>query len=49
MFGLPLYLRNAATSTPIKLGSNGLAYEMRKKWLKENGGKRENREEKMED
>ena len=31
MFGLPLYLRNAAPSTAIKRGSNGTEYEMRKK------------------
>ena len=34
MFGLPLYLRNAAPSTPIKRGSNGQAYEMREKGKK---------------
>ena len=31
MFGLPLYLRNAAPLTPVKRGSNGPAYELRKK------------------
>ena len=46
MFGLPLYLRYAAPSTPIKRGSNSPAYEMRKKKAKEKGGKREKNEEK---
>ena len=46
MFGLPLYLHNAALSTPIKLGSNGPAYEIRKKGKRktgerEKGGKNE--------
>ena len=49
MFGLPLYLHNAAPSTPIKRGSNGLAYEMRKKRQKKNGGKREKKGGKMGD
>ena len=48
MFGLPLYLLNAAPSTmPIKSGSNGTADEMRKKWQKKreergrkNGGRK---------
>ena len=35
MFSLSLYLRNAATSTPIKRCSNGPAYEMcKKRWKK---------------
>ena len=41
MFGLPLYLRNAAPSTPIKGGSNGSAYEMRKKRQKKKAEKEE--------
>ena len=40
MFGLPLYLRNATPSTPIKCGSNGQAYEMREKRQKKREGKR---------
>ena len=40
MFSLPLYFRNAAPSMPIKCGSNGPAYKMRKKRQK----KREERE-----
>ena len=47
MFGLPLYLHNAAPSTPIKHGSNGLAYEMHKKRRKKKEGKTERKEEKM--
>ena len=43
---LPLYLRNAAPSTPIKGGSNGPAYEMRKKKANETRGKKEKKEEK---
>ena len=42
LFGLPLYLHNAALSKPIKRGSNGPADEMRKKRQK----KREERERK---
>ena len=42
IFGLALYLRNAAPSTPIKHGSNDPAREMRKKRQK----KREERERK---
>ena len=49
MFGLPLYLRNAATSTPIKRGSYGPAYEMHKKRQKKREGKREKKKEKMRD
>ena len=49
MFGLPMYLRNAAPSTPIKRDSNGPAYEMRKKSRKKREGKRERNEEKMGD
>ena len=49
MFGLPLYLCNAVPSTPIKRGSNGPAYEMRKKRQKKREGKRERKEEKMWD
>ena len=46
MFGLPLYRRNeAAPSTPIKRGSNGLAYEMRKKRQNKREGKRERRKQ----
>ena len=40
MFGLPLYFRYAAPSTPIKRGSNGPAYEMRNKRRKKRDGKR---------
>ena len=43
MFGLPLYLRNAALSTPVKRGSNGSSYEMRDKRRKKREGKRERR------
>ena len=39
MFDLLLYLHNAAPSTPIKCGSNGSAYDMRKN-EREKGGKR---------
>ena len=49
MFGLPLYLRNAAPSIPIKRGSNGPAYEMHKKRQKKREGKKEKKEEKMRD
>ena len=42
MFGLPLYLRNAAPSTPVKRDLNGPAYGMRKKRQK----KREERDRK---
>ena len=49
MFGLPLYLPNAAPSTSIKHNLNGLAYEMRKKRITKREGKRERREEKMGD
>ena len=48
MFGLPLYLRNAAPSTPIKRGSNGPAYEMRKKRQNKRKGKKARKEEKCE-
>ena len=48
MFGLPLF-RNAAPSTPSKCGSNGPAYEMRKKRQKKREGKKEGKEEKMRD
>ena len=44
MFGLPLYFRNAAPSTPIKGGSNGPAYEMRKKRQKKREWKRGRKE-----
>ena len=47
MFGLPLYLHNAAQSTPINRGSNGPGGEMRKKRRKKREGKRERKEEKM--
>ena len=49
MFGLPLYLCNAVPSTPIKRGSNGPAYEMRKKRQKKRERKRERKEENMRD
>ena len=41
MFGLPLYLCNAVPSTPIKCGSTGPEYKMRKKRQKKREGKRE--------
>ena len=47
--GLPLYLRNAALSTPIKWSSNSPAYEMRKRRQKKREGKRERNEDKMRD
>ena len=31
MFGLPLYLRNAAPSTPVKRGSNGETHERKRR------------------
>ena len=43
MLGLLLYLRGAAPSKPIKRGSNGPAYEMRKKKRKKGKGKRESK------
>ena len=49
MFGLLLYLRNAAPSTPIKRGSNGPALEKRKKRQKKREGKRERKRGKMWD
>ena len=49
MYGLPLYLRNAAPTTPIKRGSNGPTYEMCKKRQKKGEVKRERKEEKMRD
>ena len=49
MFGLPLYLRNVALSTPIKRSSNGPAYEMCKKRQKKREGNRERKEENMRD
>ena len=49
MFGLPMYLRNAAPSIPIKHGSNGPACEMRKERQKKTEGKRERKKEKMQD
>ena len=49
MFVLPLYLHNAAPSTPIKCGSKGPAYKMRKKKQKKRERKRGRKEEKIWD
>ena len=46
MFGLPLYLRNAALSKLIKRGPNDPAYEMHKKREKNGGKERERNERK---
>ena len=45
MFRLPMYLSNAAPSTPIKRGSNGPGTEMCKKRQKKRKGKRKRKEE----
>ena len=46
MFGLPLYLRNAAPSKLIKRGSNSPAYELRNKRRKKKEGRKKIQEEK---